>query len=456
VNQTAEIQQLIKFMDSVDDQRDNYCSISKKAVFAFSLVRVFQFIREVIKSARNQEEFFYYDVKSKIQLQNFLRWSLTHETLKNFNKIVSSIKENFLISLDGFDTAFEEFRRYTMVQFNNSEEAIKRTMLEIDWLRSFLHLVMMIKSNHSRSIFYRKIHFCVTVPKDRFMEVLRIERDAYNYAGRFIEIRWSGVELSILFRKRLEVWLEYTTSKDKNQHYKKPDERISEIFPTKFPFIPQLIITNSGGIEQKIPLFIYVLRHTFWRPRDLLYYFGKILSVCFDMHEKGRNINSDTIKKIVSNATYDVINTEFINEFQTSVTNIRDIISSFLKKPQVLPYARLEEILQSIDFRFIDKTQPISDIENKIAFLYEIGFLGLYATEAEMARFGYLDRHAFFFNEGDKLLQNISRDHFNEMTFIIHPIFFEYLRLKPATTGLSLNFTWDYLYDNESHLASGQ
>jgi hypothetical protein len=61
------------------------------------------------------------------------------------------------------------------------------------------------------------LDFCIAVPKDRYLEIQRIERDSYRNWHRGVPLNWSGIELAILLRKRLEVLTGKKTHKNTPQ-----------------------------------------------------------------------------------------------------------------------------------------------------------------------------------------------------------------------------------------------
>ena len=292
-----------------------------------------------------------------------------------------------------------------------------------------------------RSRFYELIQVCITVPKDRFYEVMRTERDSYRYHNRFCSLEWSGIELAILLRKRLEELSQMSTDKKKS-----PVERLAAVLKAKFPYIPNDISFDFNGKTYTMPLFLYVLRHTFWRPRDVLLYYAKIIATSEDLRRKRIRVSAEAIRRAIKEATYEVIQSEFINEFSSTVINIREILSAFSNISQFVTYSEIGEILTKVDFRFaIGPEISLNRVDEKIEYLYQIGFLGIEVTPEMRDRFNIEHKHSFYFNEGLALLKTEGENKFRDYTFIIHPIFSEYLQLNTSDHELVLEFSWDYL-----------
>ncbi len=420
----------------------------KSASFSFCLHNMKEFINHCIESSRNESEYFYADILNNFTLSNFKVFVFGQEVVDAFYAVTNECKRKFLISMDGFDTAFDEYRVSTIQKFPYDKDIqYQRTVHEIEWLSSFLHVVLRIKSNHENINLYRNIDFCVTIPKDRFLEVRELERDSYNYERKYIDINWSGIELTILLRKRLEILGCYYTEK-----HLPVEDRLDDILAEKFSCIPTYIETDVSSRTYKVHIFLYVLRHTFWRPRDILFYFATIIAVSNNLRKKNKKVTNEIIKKLVSETTFKVIKTEFINEFKTSLTNIEDIIFKFHKSKQIITFSEISNKLSTVSFIFAGKVNETWDINDKIMYLYEIGFLGINANEKILKRFSLRMKHAFYFNEGDSLLEGDGEgnEKYSEYEFIIHPIFCEYLNLNTKNQSLTLNYTWDYLQEGDA------
>src|SRR5262245_60500158 len=106
--------------------------------------------------------------------------------------------------------------------------------MQIDCLRSMLHSAIDIKSGTHGKTAAGLIEFCITVPVDRFMEIRKLERDEYIYRWKHSDILWTGIELSILCRKRLELLTDYMTGRELP-----PLERLDDILEQQYPGHPQ-------------------------------------------------------------------------------------------------------------------------------------------------------------------------------------------------------------------------
>lgn len=415
------------------------------AFFEYSFKKSVDFINLCIQKARPDEDVFFSDITARFDLKQFLINSLSEEVVTAFNEIISVCRRRILVALDGFDTAFDEFRQISIQHYSSSNLLEERSRLEIEWVRTLLHLVMEIKHDYrGTNPFYNLLDFCLTIPKDRFLEIMERERDSYIYHSRYIELNWSGLELAILLRRRLEVLTSYKTNEKLNV-----EERLSQVIEKKYPNIPKESYVSVGGKTYRMPLFLYVLRHTFWRPRDILFYYARILAVARDMHKRNHEMTGDVVRRIVKDTTIHVINSEFINEFKSTLINIKEIIDTFIGYKQILSYNELQDALSKIHFKFSHKPEEVKDFKSKVIFLYEIGFLGFEVNEEMKNRYSIECKQAFYFNEGEIPLRIINTPHFDKCSFVIHPIFCEYLQLDISKQDVTLYFNWEYLHKME-------
>jgi hypothetical protein len=402
-------------------------------------------IDSCIQEARPEEDVFLSDIIAALDLQQFLTRVLSEPVCRAFEAIIQVCRRRILVTLDGFDTAFDEFRRTGIDHYYADELLEDRAHMEIEWVRSLLHLVMEIKHDYRRpEPFYGLLDFCLTIPKDRFLEIMQIERDSYIYHDRYTELNWSGPELAILLRKRLELLTGYRTEKKLDVQ-----QRLSQVIDKNFANIPKESYVYAGGRKHFMPLFLYVLRHTFWRPRDILFYFARILAVAKDMHERKYLMTDDVVRKIVKDTTMSVISSEFIGEFRSTVTNIREIIEVFKGHKQIMSYEETQACLAKAQFVLSNRTEGMKDCRSKFIFLYQIGFLGFDVDEDMKNRYGIECKQAFYFNEGTIPLRVLDTPGFSKCRFVVHPVFCEYLQLDTMSQEATLDFDWDYLRRTE-------
>ena len=238
-----------------------------------------------------------------------------------------------------------------------------------------------------------------------------------------------------------------------------PQQRLEQILAHKqFSHIPVKIQFEFNGKQYDMPLFMYVLRHTFWRPREILLYYAKLLALAENLKRWGTPVTTDAIRKCIKATTSIVVESEFIDELKSTVTNIEKIIAVFYKHKSQFDYQTLRKALQKEIYSFATGDLSDGDVVAKVKFLYNIGFLGLKLTTEQQTNLGLWHDYAFYFNEGPAIFEDryLSEDDLVNYTYVIHPIFSEYLRLDTKGFDLPLFFDWEYVRKSEAAMLARQ
>ena len=362
--------------------------------------------------------------------------------------IIEESEKSILVTLDGFDDNFEKFRQNTQ-KYDDKSKYDERMVFEIEWLCSLLEYVMKSKYNLDESdIFMRKLDFCLAIPHDRFIEIQTSLRDFFKFRNKIVSSSWSGPELVIMLRKRLEAMHNYTSRG--NEYY----DRLDNIIDKKCPELPKNIKMYINTAEYVIPLFQYVLRLSFWRPRDILSYYGNILASLIESPvSRERALAPEMVKRIIKETALKIIEDEFYGEYRTLLINLKDIIELFNKCEIILSIDELAKVINGVDFIFLHEI--IKEFNKKITFLYEIGFLGVEASDDYMLMHSIINRYIFIFTEGIKGLRGLESNAMMESKFIIHPIFAEKLNLKINSTRYFCEYSWEYLSNLEDITMTG-
>ncbi len=420
--------------------------LPKPGVFKWALNRIINEVEKSINDARaTNHAIFLFDIDKRIDDENIIEAVFTKDVLYPFSNILKECRRRFLISLDGFDRNFDEYRRIAKRSGRSESQIQEITSLEKDWVRSLLYLCRVIKRKKDRWGLFQLIDFCATVPKDRCIEIMNDERDTVAYVGHIQEIKWSGIELVIMLRKRIEILFQFDC--DKNNE---AINCLNEALFVTMPKLPRECISNYDSKNYSIPIFLEVLRHTFWRPRDILMYFTAIIASYKYLTKRGIDFDSTVINKKISDTTFDVIEKEFINEFKSTLPNIDKIIGEFKGKKQILSYKEFEKYLSKIEFDFSDSVKKVNDVKEKASFLFEIGFIGLRCPENVKNRFKLPLQDVFYFNDTGKLERMVADNTWKECEIIIHPIFCDYLDLDSSNQEIVLKYDWDYLKKQEA------
>lgn len=436
------------FVFKILQDPDHIDFMDNSAAFIYSLNKLNMFTRHCIQTSRNDEEFFRSDIVSKFTICNFLDFSLGPDVIDSFNRVIKGCKKRILFSLDRFDNAFIEYRKSNLfLQRNNPELFDQRVTYEIYWLTSLLHTILRMKSNHERVPLYSLLDFCISIPQDRFMEIRGKERDSYIFSGRYSPLKWSAPELAIMLRKRLEVLAGNYTDKNGNNFI----ERLHEIIRTDYPTIPRLTLTNIGDSTYELDIFIDVLRHTFWKPREILWYFRNIIATATEFKRRQLRIDNNVVRKTISDTTRRVIVSEFIPEYNLTLLNLEEVLDVFRGAFNYLSFKQLSNLLEKISFKFVYSVDPEHSIKTKISTLYDLGFLGINANKTVSDRYSFKCKHSFTFNEKNTL-DDVAISELECFEYVIHPIFYEFLNIQANDEELVLHYDWQYLKKNEAFL----
>ena len=222
------------------------------------------------------------------------------------------------------------------------------------------------------------------------------------------------------------------------------------------PTIPEkIIIEIDTGEKQKkkqmeIDLFQYLLRISFWRPRDII----KYLAVLYDANEKNieqhKQIDMVTLKNLLNKVTEDIIEDEFYNEYDKIFYNLAEFMDSFAGGNVILSTAEVVDKIQQFRFEGVlfDESNTIL---GKLNLLYEMGVIGL-QFEPEYIKIKNIGNTlCFVFNEGtfpftrtrDEIIRG-SKD----VKIVLNPIFSKKLSLQYNTAEIIGDYSWEYLMQN--------
>lgn len=382
-------------------------------------------------------------------VQNVFRKFLGKSLFKNFQAAVSRCEKRIMVALDGFDTLSEDFRIETnfMLQKENEkdkEEGLRRAEFERIFYRSLVKAVENMKRSTDSLI--KNIHFCIVLPKDRLDQIETADRDISKV--NFTDLSWDAIELLEVVVLRLEYIFEVPHKKDKDLW-----NRLSYIMKMYLPAIPEEVVIDINGAIQKVPLFEYLLRISFWRPRDILKYFALLYNVNQNMVNPQHNkVDMETIKLSLNNKADDIIKTEFYNEYDKVFLNIGKVLLEFNGKNIILSAKELYEILSKIPF-ITTFAFDCDKILNKINLLYELGVLGLKVPLNIAKTRGIGSEWCFAFNEGLKPLELLEYNFSPETTeikFVLNPIFSKKLALKFNTNEVLGVYGKEYLMENHA------
>lgn len=352
----------------------------------------------------------------------------------------------FLFCFDRFDTELQRYRKEH--RSNSPEERMVLAKREIDWLSSLtLFVDKTLRPDHLSPDawvfrFFSIVKFVVVLPHDRVMELRQSQRD--SVAGENVEaIHWQAKELLTMLRKRIQVLRGLPDDIIKSDPATSPNERFEICLRESKIALPATVSVKAGNRSFEMDLFLYVLRHTFFRPRDVLIHYSSILAHCLALEKRGRKPNEDIIKESVASETHTVVDWEFIGELEDSWLNIREVFRHFKGSNQIMNARELQTTIGATHFIFYDGSTSMTSFEEKITFLYELGVIGYRSPRSAGGRAGRNYRFSFLENshvppfDNERILRTLE--------FAIHPIFIESLFLIVNGDEPVLNLNWEWL-----------
>jgi energy-coupling factor transporter ATP-binding protein EcfA2 len=429
---------LSKADSSVSDEPEKQ-AIAPKVLFVYAFEQLVTYTDLIMRKPRE-----YKGISAAVgefTITAFRHYVFGQKGWQQLQAVLSAYKEvgnSILITADGFDVMAGYFTK----ESEDSEDAAK---FERELLLALFQIVLSkgpVKISGGK--LYNISDFCIAIPHDKFIEVRKRDRDRYDYRNKFSRITWSGIELSVLVRKRLALLRGVIDLKGPSL-----EQRLTNVMSKGFPELPEELVFQFGSATYHIPLFIYVLRHTFWRPRDILYYYAALLAASDRFHKKKEKMPSAFARQVIAGCTRYILEDEFYEEFSASFRNLRQIMNLFRHSPQIMEWEELEQRLGSVRFETVLPKDETASIEWKLEVLFDLGAIGVMLDRKTSERLSSF-RHAFSFNEDQLLTEKIGRDDYPQFQYALHPVFSESLHVDTTKNPeLILAMDWKYLHDNE-------
>ena len=293
--------------------------------------------------------------------------------------------------------------------------------------------------------------FCILLPLEKYLESIYYKKDTYLYSDITTGVNWSGIELAIMIRKRLEAISKKSFSKIEKEKETR-EELLMKAFKNFYPQIPMNVPITTSSRETQMNIFHYMLRNSFWRPRDLLRALGGFLRKIYVLKESKVKITPLIAKALIKKTSERIVNTDFLNEFNDLWPDIRSSMDCFLGAHIVMDTETFYSILRKKDFVIkFDNGKTLENIFDKIKFLYELGVIGIFATQEYKKQQELLFEQSFVFYDGMKALEGLNSKLFSKNRIILNPVFISQYKLDlkdiPEVLGVS---DWTLLHELEN------
>lgn len=417
----------------------------KKSIFTQSTVLWEEFLStEILNYAT--EEAFLASMDANFNVDNVMRNFFGKVEYRKLVKAIERCDKKILVALDKFDAISDDFRREAKRERQSNDEKIrcrgeKKGEFDRLFYRSLILAVERLRMIDTGIM--GQATFCIIIPQDRIDQIKMVDRDFSK--RNFISLTWDAIELLrvVLLRLKVLYKFEYDIKEDDVKKFK-------EVMAKYMPTIPLEVIIEIDEKEKKIDLFQYILRISFWRPRDVIKYF----SVLYDANEKNINkhdaIDMETLKNLLNNVTEDIIENEFYNEYDKVFFNIDELMSEFEDGNIICESSEIIDTIRAFKFEGVMFDEE-NEIIGKLRLLYELGVIGLQFNSKDVKKRNIGYNLCFVFNEGlypfnrvkDELIKGKSN-----VKVVLNPIFAKKLSLKYNTLDIIGAYSWEYLQDN--------
>ena len=380
-------------------------------------------------------------IKVNFTVMNIMASAFGARVFTNYIKSVKQCKKKILISLDGFDTYSEDFRRNTFSLRNNDHgEYCARLNFEATFYRSLIKTATEFKRAHFGNlldILCNNTDFCLVLPQDRWDQIKEFDRDISKrkYCGLF----WNPMDLLKMVVFRLENYYEIEGTGDLHARW-------CHLLSSHLKGIPEKVKVRINGRDTDFDLFNYILRLSFWRPRDILLHLIGLLDLHDEFTKNDISIDDDTIKNALARSSRKIIDEEFILEYQNVFYNLKEVLNVFQEGKLIYSFSDFCSIITKVRFD-ASFAYDNNHLESKLSILYQLGIIGLYYTDSEWAHKQYSYHICFYFKDGFTPM----RDHLDtrnwsspNVKIIINPIFSKYLNLDYSGVDEAIcNYTWE-------------
>jgi hypothetical protein len=213
------------------------------------------------------------------------------------------------------------------------------------------------KANHHIKI------YC-TIRHEAFLKMPEVESDAFQISGRCTKIEYTRDDLEKIFLKNIDI-----TPKERLVDTDNPDPMLRLVGETN-KVVDHLFVSRPERI------FDYFLRHTLYRPRDLMFIGGEIVKITPSQR------SAEAIRTAVDTATKTIVDSIF-GEMRPffSVPN-RELLFKRIEA-NVLTLDQLEEVRHAYVAELGDAASrdPDGEIGHPFSVLHKLGLLGTVRLE---------------------------------------------------------------------------
>jgi hypothetical protein len=322
--------------------------------------------------------------------------------------------------------------------------------------------------------------FLVAVPNDRMLLIKSSLRDGIK--ARICNLYWTGIELSSLIRKRLaalalirDFEFEFSDAAKLREQLrfqnwsrvdpKNPNEarnglrlldRFDKVSGKLLPELPGKIEFMFNDQHVSMSIFSYILRHTLWRPRDMLYYYSALCAEALNARKRSENITIEQVRTLIALRTKTLVELEVIGEYREFHPRIEDALKQFRGANQVFKcdaFSKLATKTSTIsryDGGKHDQIEPNERLERAYRLfveLFELGLVGFMPADVEKR---VILGRQWVFSFQKYLDYSLPAKHiFERADLCFHPMLKEYLGLDTTNNQFVLLYTPEWLSEQD-------
>lgn len=249
------------------------------------------------------------------------------------------------------------------------------------------------------------------IPHDRFVNLEL--RDSDKMSAYHAPIKWTPRTLRDFVHKRVRATSDLTGAHFENVWH--------EIMPPK---------VHNTQYEVDEESFEYILRHTFWRPRQIQIYLMRLSALCHD-----EVIQANTIPDSISETSKEIAKF-FVDEYCLNFPYLEKLIRSFKGRYNVQNYKEFRNHIHSFLNRERGELSGY-DVDDIMNSFYKIGLFGIvdFLDKDTPKRESYYPprkgKQAHFVAFGYKKYEvNVAATLTDEDLVALHPCFVDYANLK--------------------------
>lgn len=366
----------------------------KRAIFTESVSAWEEFIfSDILEYSTN--EAFLASMDANFNVENVLKKILGNRNYHQLVKAIEQCEKKILVALDKFDAISDRFRREVKEDLqSNNESLIIDAKKRAEFDKVLYHsLVLTVEKLKSIDIgIMGNVTFCIIIPQDRVDQIKMVDRDFAK--KNFISLAWDAIELLEVILLRLKVLYNFELNLEGDVV-----EKYKDIMKKYMPTIPDIVKIEINGQKKDIELFQYLLRISFWRPRDII----KYMAVLYDANEKNiqkhKQIDMMTLKNLLNKVTEDIIEDEFYNEYDKIFYNLAEFMEEFYESDVIISTKEFIDIIKGFRFEGVLFNEN-NTLLGKLNLLYEIGVIGLQFSNEYIKERNIGNNLCFVFNEG--------------------------------------------------------